>query len=126
MLVIRSEQIEALEEQMMKGFEDRMVSYLARHFPDSWAALGEAAVRESIQKGIERSGSYDITTEYDVARYIELMHLFSEDFDTSPETPWAASVLEDPDLGPFVKMDELWKMAEREAPNVFLTSLEMR
>jgi len=114
MLVIRSEQMQAFSEQMLKRFEDRMAGYLAERFPDACAAKDEPAVRESIQKGIERSRSYGVTTEYDIARYIELMYLFSEDFDTSIKTPWARPILENPDLGSYVKMNELWERAAQD------------
>lgn len=109
MLVIRHEQVEVLSAGILKGFEDRMVGYLAKRFSDSCAAKGEQAVRETIRKGIERARSYEITTEYDIARYIILMHLFSEDFDTSPATPWAAEILANANLSSFAKMNLLWE-----------------
>jgi hypothetical protein len=95
-----------------------MVSYLSKRFPDTCGAQNEAAVRESIQNGIEKARGYGITTEYDVARYIELMYLFSDDFDTSPNTQWAESILTNSDLGPRVKMDLLCKRVAQETANV--------
>ena len=95
MLVIRNEQMKALSEVMLKGFEDGMVRYLEKRFPQNCSPKDEPAVRESIQKGIERAREYGITTEYDIARYIELMYLFSEDFDTNHATPWANPMLMD-------------------------------
>lgn len=107
MLVIRREQMQVFDEYASKGFEDRLVRHLAERFPDVCREREEASVRETIRNGIERSKGYGITTEFDVARYIELMYLFSEDFDTNPETSWASPVLEDTDLGGHAKMDRL-------------------
>jgi len=122
MLVIRREQMEILSACMLKGFEDRIVGYLAKRFPDACAAKDEPAPRESLRKGIEHASRHGITTEYDVARYIELMYCLSEDFETSPETFWVSAILENPELSPSEKMDQLYAQADRElhhlSPNI--------
>lgn len=115
MLVIRDEQMQILNDHMLAGFEKRLLGYLTGRFPDVCPPENEESVRESIQKGIDRARSYGITTEYDIARYIELMYVLSEDFDTSPGTPWATAILEDPNLGGHVKMDRLWESAAQES-----------
>jgi hypothetical protein len=114
MLVIRTKQMQALAENMRKGFEDRMASHLAKRFHDRIAMMDELSIRESIRKGIERAASYGVSTEYDVARYIELMYMFTEDFDTSSDTPWAGLILEDPNMDSRPKMNELWDRAHQE------------
>jgi hypothetical protein len=111
MLVIRKAQIKVLEQAARRSFEDRMVGYLSKRFPDTCGAHNEAAVRASIQKGIEQAKRYGITAEYDVARYIDLMLEFSEDFDTSPATSWATPILTNANLGFHAKMDLLWEKA---------------
>ena len=115
MLVIRQEQMQVFRKYMLEGFERRMLDYLAGRFPEVCPPENEKAVRESVRKGIERAKTYGITIEYDVARYVELMFLFSEDFDTSPDTSWAMPILKDPDLGGHVKMDRLCEKAAQKA-----------
>jgi hypothetical protein len=117
MLVIRHKQMEVLNTYRLNGFEDRMVGYLAKRFPDACGVNNEPAVRRSIQEGILRAKGYGIIAEYDVARYIELMHLFSEDFDTSSATPWANPILEDATVGSHVKMNLLWEKAYGPPPS---------
>jgi hypothetical protein len=104
--------MQVFNENSLKEFEDRMAEYLAKRFSPIWTAKGESAGRKSIQRGIESSRKYGITAENDVARYIDLMYRLGEDFDTSPNTPWAARILENSDFGSSVKMDMLCEQAE--------------
>jgi hypothetical protein len=123
-LIIRNEQIRALEETARKSFEDRMVEYLSRQLPDVCGIMDETTVRESIQKGIEHAGRYGIRSEYDVARYIELRHRFSQDFETVFDAPWAKEILENPDMDSHPKMNELWERACQEMERLGLQSSE--
>ena len=124
MLVIRNEQIKVLEQIARKSFEDRMMEYLSRQLPDVCRIMDEATVRESIQKGIEHAGRYGIISEYDVARYIELRHRFSQDFETVFDAPWAKEILENPDMDSHPKMNELWERAREEMGLLGLQSSE--
>ncbi len=101
-------------ETMLKKFKDRMLRYLAKHFPELCSAENEKAVREFIQKGIERSKFYGITDEQNVARYIDLMFRFTEGFETEK---WAADILKNPDLRSRTKMEQLWNIAKQKASN---------
>ena len=85
MLIIRKEQMGVLE--------DRMMVHLQRFFPQQSAALGESGIRETIRYGIERAESYGIVDEGDVSKYLDLMIVFNQDFDTSPETSRAGLIL---------------------------------
>jgi hypothetical protein len=96
MLVIRKEQMDTLGEQMRQRYEDRLVVYLNQVFPDRCAQMGEPALRKEIRYGMASAAKYNITTERDVAKYIELMFRHGRDFDTSPDTPWAQPILTDP------------------------------
>lgn len=93
---VRSEQINALSQQKVDSFEDRMEQHLLRCFPGECAALGSEGVRETIRYGIERASSYGIDLERDVCKYIDLMFAFGRDFDRSPESSWAGPILTDP------------------------------
>jgi hypothetical protein len=93
--IVRKEQMDAFGELMRKGFEDRMVVHLNEVLPSRSAELGEEKLREEIRFGMESAASYEIVTERDVARYIDLMFLLGRDFDASPATPWARPILTD-------------------------------
>jgi hypothetical protein len=111
MFVIRRQQMEIFSACALTGFEDRMASYIAKKLPHGFGANNELAIRELIRKGIDRARGYGIAIEYDVARFIELMQVLSEDFDTSPAFPWAAPILTNGNLDSREKMDRLVEKA---------------
>ena len=90
--------MEAFEEIALRNFEEWMVIHLNMFFPNQCEALGDSDVREAIQYGIEQAESYDIVTECDVCKYIDLMFALGRDFDTDPELPWALEILYDETL----------------------------
>lgn len=94
-MIIRKDQTDGFRQQMAKSFEDRMVAHLRAAFPQETQHLDEAALRADIRNGVTRAAQYNIETERDVARFIDLMFLVRRDFDQSPETPWARPILTD-------------------------------
>lgn len=112
MLIIRKEQMGVFEEVALKNFEDRMVIHLGKFFPEQCAALGDDGIREAIRYGIERAESYGIVDERDVCKYIDLTIVFGRDFDESPGTAWASSILNDEFLtDPTAKVERLFREA---------------
>ncbi len=85
----------ALTEKKRQRFVERMANYLQKTFPEKTESLGEAGLHEEIHRGMETAKQYQMVTEREVARYIELMFYLGCDFDTSPQTPWAAPILKD-------------------------------
>ena len=114
MLIVRKEQYEELAKVELKKFEDRELAHLKTFWPDEYKELGEEGVRKSIRTGIGNAGKYGIKTEYDVARYIDLMYTLSFDFDTNGQASWASKVLNDVDMDAREKMDQLCECTEQE------------
>jgi hypothetical protein len=105
---IRKEQMEALEQATLKGFEDEMVRHLRDFAPWHAGAVGEPVVREVIRLAIERAARYGLTNRGPVRFYIELMFMFGSDFDTDPLLPWAGPGLADPSVpGQMERADRL-------------------
>jgi len=98
-LVIRSEQMNALGSVALRAFEDEMVEHLAEFSPPLFKAVKETRIREVIRLGTTRAREYGITFQGPVRLYLELMLLFGSGFDTDPQYPWAAEILGDPDSG---------------------------
>jgi len=114
MLKIRPEQKEELAKVELKKFEDRELIHLKKFWPDECHELTEDGVCKSIRAGIENAKKYEIESEYDVARYIDLMYTLSFDFDTNTQVSWPSEVLNDPDLNARIKMDKLNELTEQE------------
>lgn len=87
--------MDAFSRSAVETFEDRMVETLGARFPSECEELGEEGVRQRIRDGMERSASYEILTERDVAHFIRLMFGIRPDFDTSRKTSWVKEILED-------------------------------
>ena len=94
MLVIRKEQIEILEGEMMKSFEDEMVEHLAEFSPALFKVIKDEQMREVVRFGIKRSDEeYGFTFRGPIRLYLELMLLFGSHFDSDPQYPWAIQIL---------------------------------
>jgi len=92
-VVIRSEQMQALEAPAIRAFEERTYTHLQRYFPHHCLLLGQEQMHRVIHTGWQKSKSYGLTAECCVRTYIELMCLLGGGFDRDPLLPWAAQVL---------------------------------
>jgi hypothetical protein len=111
MLMIRPKQLEMFEETAKQRFADRMVAFLNEEWQRQCAERGEEEVRCSIKTGIARAEKYSLTTENQIAKYINLMYALAFDFDKSPDTPWAGTILNDESLDPNYKIKCLYRLA---------------
>ncbi len=93
MLTIRQAQLAVLSQLEVRKFEDWMVSHLHKFFPKQCATLGERQLREWIQHGIRRAAYYGLRAKNDVCKYIDLMIVFGQDFDTDKRNRWASEIL---------------------------------
>lgn len=99
MLVIRREQMEVFQAEARRTFEDAMVAHLAAFSPPLHRAVGDAALRSTVQLGMTRAAGYGFDQRGPVRLYLELMLLFGSRFDTDPQYPWASAILSDRDDG---------------------------
>lgn len=116
MLTIRQQQLDALDRDMRKRFEQRMFAHVQQFFPQRCKALGEASVREWIGTGIARAAGYGVVAEVDVCRYIDVMFVFGREFDTDPQLPWAARILSARPADACARVNHLVKSAKKQVP----------
>jgi hypothetical protein len=117
MLTIRKEQLAAFGPLGKKAFEDRMIAHLKKVFPEQCGPLDAPKLRELIQHGTQRAASYQITSERDVCKFIDLTILYGRDFDKDPALPWAQSVLQNQAIrNPTSKIERLYKAAKKQSP----------
>lgn len=91
MLRISAAQIARLGEQ---SFENEMVAHLGEFSPPLVRTLGHEGVRTVIRFGVAQARAHNFTLRGPVRLYLELMFLFGSSFDTDPQYPWAAQVLQ--------------------------------
>lgn len=93
MLKIRSEQMEALEQAAIRNFEQRLLQHLREYFPKHTKLMAEEQLKKVIHYGWERAQTYGLTAENSITLFTDLMFLLGRGFDTDPQLPWAAEIL---------------------------------
>jgi hypothetical protein len=94
-MIIRSEQLETLEDATMPNFEDSMVTHLKDFSPLHTASLGESGIRTLIQACVARANNLGFTRRGPMQFYVEAAILLGIDFDTDPQYPWPGQILRD-------------------------------
>jgi hypothetical protein len=95
MLTISTEQMGIFEQDSLRQFEDEMVIHSQSFTPALSKVLGETQLRIAIHSAIKRADSYSFTNRGSIRLFIELMFLFGSDFDTDPQYPWIATILQE-------------------------------
>ncbi len=95
MLTISTEQIEAFEQDALRRFEDEMIVHSQSFSPALSKVLGEEQLRVAVHSAIERADGYGFTNRGSIRLFIELMFLFGSGFDTDPQYPWIANILQE-------------------------------
>lgn len=98
-MIVRPEQMAALQQAAQQNFQQRLGEHLRQFFPEQYQGLDQAALQQAVQHAVDRARSYDILSERDICKYADVMSAFGRDFDTSPATAWASSILNDRSLG---------------------------
>jgi hypothetical protein len=106
MLKIRPAQMKIFEEAARRRFEDEMVVHSREFAPKLCETLGEDQLRVALRQVMERAGGYGFTFRGPIRLYVELMFLFGSDFDTDPQYPALARILQAP-AGQMVRAEEL-------------------
>ena len=114
MLVIRNEQMEALNQNSLEQFENRMVDHLRDIFPVETEDMSTEDLRHLIREGIDKAEAYDITDEVEVETYLECVVQYGVNFDTDPQTAWVGEILRDERFSETDKMERIdeHRMAE--------------
>jgi hypothetical protein len=108
MWTLRQDQLDAFEQWHLQKFEDEMVEDLKEFAPRHWKVIGEQTGREVIRLGIEQAEKHGFTNRGPVHFYIEMMFMFGSYFDTDPQYPWAAQILNDETMDEMVRADRLY------------------
>lgn len=107
MIVIRQAQMDAFSTALIADFRENLSGHVARLYPGHFAVLGKTRTLGIIDKAIVRCRSYGMEGRRDIARYLDVMLVFGEDFDISPRWPWAGLILRNQDSSGEVKSARL-------------------
>lgn len=95
---IRQETLEGFARSGAGSFENYMIMRLSMLYPEKCQYIREDCLRNLIQRGVSFARSYGLTTERGVVLSIALMFFLGSAFDTDPQFPWAAAVLNEPSI----------------------------
>jgi hypothetical protein len=87
MLRIREQTMRALSGAAARNFEDRVTRHLHEVFPAQCEPLSTGDLVDVVRLAVEKANTYEMRTEHDVVRFIDLMFIFGADFDQSPQYP---------------------------------------
>lgn len=93
MIKIRSAQIKVFEDEALKRFEEEMMLHSKKYSPLLCEILGDEQLGVAISQALSRADSYGFTNRGPIRLYIEMMFLFGSDFDTDPQYPEVAELL---------------------------------
>lgn len=94
-MIIRKQQIDALEAPTAGAFVTRLAEHLRTFAPKLSKILGEDRIRKVIESGMDRAQTYGLTNRGPVRFFIDLMFALGSDFDSDPQLPWAVNILRD-------------------------------
>jgi hypothetical protein len=92
---IRNDQMNAFSDSSEREYINRLIRFLRDQYPQA-AAAPDSELRTAVETQVAMARSYGLTTEHDVAVYVNTAFLLGEEFDT--EYPAAQEVLPSPVL----------------------------
>jgi hypothetical protein len=108
MLIVRREQMDALDAHARDRFIGVMTRHLTGAFPERCASLGDDRLRGLIEKGMTKADAYGLVAEQDVAGLIHFMFESHPEFDQHPAFAWAVEALSDAMREPTERVDRLF------------------
>ena len=94
------------------SLEARLLAYVRTHHGDRAAALGEAGLRALVREAAARAAGFGLESEREVARYLELLLTFGENFDAPGGR--VAAALSDPSRTEGQRLDRAFERAWRD------------
>lgn len=96
-MIVRNDQISALEIGPDRDFHRRAFRYVQLRYPGFQDALGDEPLRQMVTRGIARARTHGLTWESALVRFLELMFSLAPNFD---ELPAIRSKMRDESLPP--------------------------
>ena len=109
---IRQSQMNTFGDAEERNFRARLRAMLQQDYPEDCEELDDR-LDTVIELGLERARSYGIEREKDIGLYFDVMFSLAYNFDANPDYPWAARILNQPDLSGERKIERVAKLAQQ-------------
>lgn len=103
-LVIRREQMDALDAYSRAMFRQRVLDHLATDLPQRWSQLGPGGAEMLVDRCLAKGMGYGIDEEDDLQAYVDLCAELGPDFEKDEEMEWARDILLKPSLSGRAKL----------------------
>lgn len=103
MFVLRRPHLTALEAAPRRAFDYRLADHVRRVFPQA-DRLYAAELLYRVTQAHARARHYGLTTEKNIALFVDLGFGLGPDFETRPECAWVVGILEEPGHTEHAKM----------------------
>ena len=113
MLTIRNAQLDALSSPIQERFGETALRRLLQLHPEECALLGDPELRNMVTRSQIKADVYGLITRGQIYQFVESTLLLGDDFDESPEYPWAQELLADKYRNPKVKAAKLQECTNR-------------
>jgi len=111
LLRVRNELDELLADTSFPDLSTHALGMFEKLFPQKYRMVGEVLLRGVVTDGVQRARTYGMTTRRGQLLFIGLMFMFGGGFDTDPQLPDLAAVLNDAELAEQVKVEKLHQIA---------------
>ena len=91
MLIIRKEQLDAIDKALNESRPQRLMEAVQRLYPEESAKAGPDALKDYVEKGISKAEAFAIAPDTEVVTFVGLMLIWGIDFDE--RLPWAQATL---------------------------------
>ena len=109
-LVICQAQLETFGEASRHRFESRLCDLVRQHWRESCEAMSPSDLHKFVEDGIARGRRYGLTSERDLARFVNVQFALGAEFDADPRHAWAADVLKASGVPASTRVDQLCEL----------------
>ena len=95
MLIIRKEQLEAMQDAMLPQFDAEAARYLRTYFPDETASFDDEQLKAIVVAGKRHARTYGVDSSAALLQFIGVRFILGADFDQNPQYEQIAQPLRD-------------------------------
>jgi hypothetical protein len=113
--ILRREQLDVLAEvYTSQKFEEGLTKSVQANWPGECEALGEIGLKRRILNGVCKATEYGFSEESEISRFINLIFVWGDDFDTAEDRSQAREILLSRTLSSRNKISQLVNLAADE------------
>lgn len=94
-MIIRPEQMQALEAAGQARYETEMLEHLKSAYPLAVAGVDDGQIRKLISQGVDSARQYGFQARGPVRMYLEFQVILGHEFDRDPLLYWIRDILQD-------------------------------